>query len=392
MGDAGSMGGAGGGEANTASNVGTSGEGTFDAKIGTDLQFRKLNPLSSKITIAADVANKKIDFNIPDASNTVKGAAELADDGESSGNVVVQGNDSRLYNSRVPSGTAGGDLAGTYPSPTVALNAIGTTKLADMAANTIRANATASTADPADFSVGTDTVVGRASGNIVAATVATSQITNAAVTYAKIQNVAATSRVLGRITTGAGVIEELTGSQITPLLDAGTTTTKGTVELATSGENAANVVVQGNDSRLSDARSPTTHATTHKSGQGDVIKLDEFGATTDITTLNASTTAHGLLPKLSNVSTQYLNGVGSWAALTPAENTGTATGTANGSTTVFNIAHSLGSTPYSAFVQVSSVVASTVFYSFTYDSTNIVVTFASAPSSGTITFQWRAVA
>ena len=392
MGDAGSMGGAGGGEANTASNVGTSGDGVFDAKIGSDLQFRKLNPLSSKITIAADVANKKIDFNIPDASNTVKGAAELADDGESSGNVVVQGNDSRLYNSRVPSGTAGGDLSGTYPSPTVALNAIGTTKLADMAANTIRANATASTADPADFSVGTDTVVGRASGNIVAATVATSQITNAAVTYAKIQNVAATSRVLGRITAGAGVIEELTGTQITPLLDAGTTTTKGTVELATSGENAANVVVQGNDSRLSDARSPTTHATTHKSGQGDVIKLDEFGATTDITTLNASTTAHGLLPKLSNVSTQYLNGVGSWAALTPAENTGTATGSANGSTTVFTIAHSLGSSPYSAFVEVSSVLGSNIFFSFAYDSTNITVTFATAPTTGTITFQWRAVA
>ena len=260
-----------------------------------------------------------------------------------------------------------------------------------MAANSLKANATASTADPADFAVGTDTVVGRASGNIVAATVATSQITNAAVTYAKIQNVAATSRVLGRITAGAGVIEELTGTQITPLLDAGTTTTKGTVELATSGENAANVVVQGNDSRLSDARSPTTHATTHKSGQGDVIKLDEFGATTDITTLNASTTAHGLLPKLSNVSTQYLNGVGSWAALTPAENTGTATGTANGSTTVFTIAHSLGSSPYSAFVEVSSVLGSNIFFSFAYDSTNITVTFATAPTTGTITFQWRAV-
>lgn len=44
--------------------------------------------------------------------------------------------------------------------------------------------------------------------------------------------------------------------------------------------------------------------------------LDTLAAPTDITTLNASTSAHGLLPKLSNVSTEFLNGVGNFA--TPA--------------------------------------------------------------------------
>lgn len=81
----------------------------------------------------------------------------------------------------------------------------------------------------------------------------------------------------------------------------------------------------------------------------------------------------------------------SWVSLTVV-NTGTATGAANGSTTVFTIAHSIGSTPSMAQVIPSSVIGSTVNYSFAYDSTNITVTFASAPSTGTITFQWLAVA
>lgn len=76
----------------------------------------------------------------------------------------------------------------------------------------------------------------------------------------------------------------------------------------------ADTACPGNDSRLSDARTPTTHATSHKSGGGDAVKLDELAAPTDVTTLNASITAHGLLPKLPNNAAQYLNGVGGWAA------------------------------------------------------------------------------
>lgn len=75
-----------------------------------------------------------------------------------------------------------------------------------------------------------------------------------------------------------------------------------------------NTACQGNDSRLSDARAPIAHATNHKSGGSDSIKLDELAAPTDITTLNSSVTAHGLLPKLSNNSAQFLNGAGAWAS------------------------------------------------------------------------------
>lgn len=66
-------------------------------------------------------------------------------------------------------------------------------------------------------------------------TVATDGIADDAVTYAKIQNVSATSRFLGRITAAAGNTEELTGTQATTLLDNFTSTLKGLAPLSGGG-------------------------------------------------------------------------------------------------------------------------------------------------------------
>ena len=54
------------------------------------------------------------------------------------------------------------------------------------------------------------------------------------------------------------------------------------------------------------------HASTHKSGGTDAIKLDELAAPTDISTLNASTSAHGLLKKLDNNVNHFLDGQGNY--------------------------------------------------------------------------------
>jgi len=71
---------------------------------------------------------------------------------------------------------------------------------------------------------------------------------------------------------------------------------------------------QGDDSRLSDARTPTAHAASHKNGGSDFIRLDEFASCTDNTNLNSTTSAHGLLPKLGGGTTNFLRADGSWAA------------------------------------------------------------------------------
>jgi hypothetical protein len=63
---------------------------------------------------------------------------------------------------------------------------------------------------------------------------------------------------------------------------------------------------------------PASHATAHKSGGGDAIKLDELAAPTDITTLDASTSAHGLMKKYPGGTTNFLRADGTFAAPTAA--------------------------------------------------------------------------
>ena len=49
---------------NTASNIGTAGVGIFDGKVGEDLQFKKLNAGSAKITITDDTGNNEVDIDL----------------------------------------------------------------------------------------------------------------------------------------------------------------------------------------------------------------------------------------------------------------------------------------------------------------------------------------
>jgi len=59
-----------GGETNTASNVGVAGVGIFKQKTGVDLEFKKLNAGSNKVTITDDVGNNEIDVDVVVANLT----------------------------------------------------------------------------------------------------------------------------------------------------------------------------------------------------------------------------------------------------------------------------------------------------------------------------------
>jgi hypothetical protein len=92
---------------------------------------------------------------------------------------------------------------------------VGNTELANMAANTVKANATNASADPTDFAIGTNSVLGRVAGNIVAAQLVNAQITDATIANAKLHNMAV-GTVIGRaIDAGStGVPADLTGAEV----------------------------------------------------------------------------------------------------------------------------------------------------------------------------------
>jgi hypothetical protein len=89
-------------------------------------------------------------------------------------------------------------------------------------------------------------------------------------------------------------------------------TQSGSITIPTLDGNVT--LLLDNDTRLYDPRTPVAHSLTHQSGQADVIPIDQLGEATDNLLLNASSTAHGLLPKLSVDGLTYLDGNGNWTS------------------------------------------------------------------------------
>lgn len=87
------------------------------------------------------------------------------------------------------------------------------------------------------------------------------------------------------------------GGKLDGWITDASTGAKGKVQLATDGESAAGKACQANDARLTNARTPTAHASSHASGGSDAVKLDDLAAPDDNTDLDANTARHGLLAK-----------------------------------------------------------------------------------------------
>ncbi len=115
------------------------------------------------------------------------------------------------------SGVTDGDkgditISGSGATYTIDNDVVTYAKIQNVAGFSIPAKATTGSGDLADLTAGNDTVLGKqGSGNLAFSTVATAQIADAAVTYAKHQDVAGLS-VVGRSANSTGVSAAITGA------------------------------------------------------------------------------------------------------------------------------------------------------------------------------------
>jgi len=119
---------------------------------------------------------------------------------------------------------------------------------------------------------------------------------------------------LGSAKHTAATLAELNAKVSDATLDKNTDTRTPTAH-KTSHQNGGDdeMSIAGLSGEAADDQPPKTHAISHKTEQSDPIKLDELASPDDNVKLNASTSAHGLSPKLNNVVTDYYNGQGGWS-------------------------------------------------------------------------------
>ena len=276
----------------------------------------------------SDVSNAATAFtNIKQAATTsATGVVELATDGENAAGKVVQGNDARLSDARTPLAHNQTLSTITDAGALAALDDITVSYLSDASANAksflqaadYAAMRTALGVDQAGTDNSTDVTLAGTPDYI---SISGQQITRHQIDLTSdvtgvlpIANMATGTPDGTKFVRDDGTLQPIPGggdllaaNNLSDVANAATafanikqdatTTATGVVELATDGESASGKAVQGNDGRLSDARTPTAH--THP-----LSEITDNGALADLDTVDTAQIDDDAVSyaKLQNVS------------------------------------------------------------------------------------------
>jgi hypothetical protein len=227
------------GENNTASNVGTAGVGIFKQKTGVDLEFKKINAGSSKITITDDVGDDEVDIDVV--------VAEILTASSVTATAIA-----------AFAVTTAKIAATAVSAAKIAPNAITATKIAASAVTTAKIAATAVTA----AKIAPDAVT---TTKITASAVTTAKINTSAVTTAKIAASAITTTLINATAVTAAKIAP-NAVTTTKIAASAVTTAKINTSAVTTAKIAASAITTTliNATAVTAAKIGTSAVTTTK--------------------------------------------------------------------------------------------------------------------------------
>lgn len=216
----------------TVTNTGSVGTGVFKQITGTNAEFYKLNSASARMSISLN-GTDRVDFDVVEANLTLSnmgGRVTLSQlptigqnqlfgkstAGSGDPQILTLGTSLVMASSQLMRAALTGDVTAAQDNnaTTIANDAVTFAKMQNITGPAVVGKSAAGAGDPAEISAAADDrVLARLAGALSFAQLTVGMFPNDVVTYAKIQNVSASSRILGRNTAGAGDIEEITASQ-----------------------------------------------------------------------------------------------------------------------------------------------------------------------------------